>query len=262
MRSIWKGAISFGLLHIPVKLYPAAQESRPRFRLLHRLCHTPITYRRYCPHCQQELENEAITRGYEFSPGSFVTVEDQELEALPLPSAHTIRLLSFVPLAELDPLYYQKGYYVEPAEGGARAYGLLSQVLEESQRAGLARVLLRSREWLAAVASRGGLLRLHTLWEAAEIRSPQSLALPGEIRVEPQERALARQLVDQMTQPFQPDRFPNQWQAAFQELLERKLRGEAPVRPAAPQEEPAVSDLLAALEKSLQELEPQPVSPS
>src|SRR5690606_40590559 len=107
---------------------------------------------------------------------SFVTVEDQELEALPLPSAHTIRLLSFVPLAELDPLYYQKGYYVEPAEGGARAYGLLSQVLEESQRAGLARVLLRSREWLAAVASRGGLLRLHRSEEhTSELQSRENL---------------------------------------------------------------------------------------
>lgn len=262
MRSIWKGAISFGLLHIPVKLYTATQEARPRFRLLHRVCHTPVEYRRHCPNCQQELEGEAIVRGYEFSPGSFVTVEDRELDELPLPSAHTIRLLSFVPLPEIDPLYYQKGYYVEPAEGGGRAYRLLSQVLEESQRAGLARVLLRSREWLAAVASREGVLRLHALFEAAEIRSPQSLAVPEAAQVEPQEKALALQLVDQMTQPFQPDRFPNQWQQAFQHLLERKLRGEEPVRPAAPKEEPAVSDLLAALEKSLKELEPQPVGRS
>lgn len=262
MRSIWKGAISFGLLHIPVKLYTAAQEARPRFRLLHRACHTPVEYRRYCPHCQMELENEAIVRGYEFSPGSFVTVEDRELDELPLPSAHTIRLLSFVPQPEIDPIYYQKGYYLEPAEGGGRAYRLLSEVLEESDRAGLARILIRSREWLAAVASRGGVLRLHTLFEAAEIRSPEGLALPQAAEVEPNEKVLARQLVDQMTRPFQPEQFPKQWQQAFQDLLERKLRGEEAVRPAVPREEPAVSDLLAALEKSLKELEPQPVGRS
>ncbi|BAS28344.1 non-homologous end joining protein Ku [Limnochorda pilosa] len=258
MRSIWKGAISFGLLHIPVKLYPATQERRPHFRLLHRECHTPVEYRRTCPACGKELEGEEIVRGYELAPGSFVTVEDRDLDELPVPSAHTIRLLSFVPMTEIDPLYYQKGYYVEPSEGGGRAYRLLSQVLEESTRAGLARVLLRSREWLAAVASRAGILRLHTLYEAAEIRSPEGLALaPGEAP-EPREKELALHLVDQMTQPFRPADFPNRWQEAFDELLRRKLQGEEAVRPAAREAEPAVSDLLSALEKSLQELEPEP----
>lgn len=258
MRSIWKGAISFGLLHIPVRLYTAAQEQRPRFRQLHRKCRTPVEYRRYCPACETRLENEEIVRGYPLSPGSFILVEGQELEDLPLPSAHTIRLLSFVPLPEIDPLYYQKGYYVEPAEGGGRAYRLLSQVLEESNRAGLARVLLRSREWLAAVGSRSGVLRLHALYEAAELRTPEGLALPGAEEPDPREKQLAMQLVEQLTQPFRPADFPNQWQEAFQRLLERKLQGEEPVRAAAAPEEPAVSDLLAALEKSLQELEPEP----
>ncbi|MBE3589697.1 MAG: Ku protein [Firmicutes bacterium] len=258
MRSIWNGALSFGLVHIPVRLFSATEDRDVHFRQLHRADHTPIQYRRHCPACGQDVGPEDIVRGYEYLPGQFVVLEDEDLEQLPLPTQKTMEILDFVRVEEVDPIYFERSYFIAPAEGGARPFALLRAAMERTGRAGLCRVALRAKERLGLVRLyQGRALVLETLHYPDEIRQPEGLEelerLPA-----PSERELviAEQLVQSLAVPFQPERYRDRYREALQELIERKVAGQELVAPARA-EETVPMDLLAALEESVRRVEAQ-----
>ncbi len=285
MRSLWKGAISFGLVHIPVKLYTATESRDVRFHMLHRACHTPIRYRKFCPACGREVEAEEIARGYEYAGGRYVLVEDEDLDALPLRTDRAVEILDFVRLDEIDPVFFEKTYFLEPAEGGAKAYALLRHAMERTGRAAVAKVALRSKESLAAirlynglpagaangsaagaangpaagVGARGGgglsggvpILVLETMFFPDEIRSYAQLAEAYRpVAVNERELAMAVHLIESLSVSFQPEKYRDEYREALLEVIEDKVAGREVVTPEAP--EPArVVDLMRALEESI-----------
>lgn len=262
MRSIWKGAVAFGLVSIPVRLYAAVEERSPHFRQLHRPCSTPVRYLKFCPTCGREVPPEELARAYEVAPGEFVEVGGEELEELPLPTRQTVELLDFVEAAAVDPIHFQRGYYLEP-DGPAKAYALLREALRASGRAGLARLALRERERLALlrVAGDGRTLSLETLFYPDEIRSPAGLAVPGEVEVDPREREMALHLVEMLSAPFDPARYRDRSREALEALLARKAEGRR-LRAPAPAAATGVDELARALEESLRAAEARRQEPT
>src|SRR5690625_539626 len=175
MRSMWKGSISFGLVNIPIQLYTAASEKRVRFNLLHRVCRTPIRYIKRCPTCDIPVAQHDLVLGFEYDPDRYVLIEPEDLEALPLPTLRTIDILHFVDLHEVDPIYFDKTYYIEPQERSDKAYGLLYQAMNDSGKVAMAKVTLRNKESLATVRIHQHLLALELMFYPDEIRSAEPL---------------------------------------------------------------------------------------
>lgn len=273
MRSLWKGAISFGLVNIPVKLYKATESRDVQFHQLHRPCHTPIRYRRFCPTCGREVQAEEIARAYEYAGGNYVVVEDDELAALPLRTDRAVEILDFVRLEEIDPIYFERGYFLEPADGGAKAYALLRHALRRTGRIGLAKVALRSKESLATIRvytgagqrepgagqrepgagqrEPGEILVMETMYYPDEVRAHAQLeSAYRDVPVNERELGMAIQLIDSLSVSFDPAKYRDEYRDALLEVIEDKARGEELVAPPAP--EPArVVDLMQALEESL-----------
>lgn len=256
MRSMWKGSISFGLVTIPVKLYAATESRDLKFNLLHEACRTPVQYRKWCPHCDREVAGEEIVKGFEYERGRYVTVTEEEIKGIPVAAAHTLEIVDFVRLEEIDPIYFDRTYYLEPGEGGARAYALLRRAMAETGRIALARVVIRTRESLAAIrVFQGGVLALETMHFPEEIRSPAGLTAITEPELKPQEVEMAVNLISSLSGTFEPAKFENRYREALLELIEAKVAGEEVVQPEAPPDRGTVVDLMTALRASIQQAE-------
>jgi len=256
MRAIWKGAISFGLVHIPVRVYAATEDHDIRFRLIHDVCGTPIRYVKYCDSCGRAVEAEEIVRAYEYEPGRFVPVTEEDMAALPIPEAKVIRIIEFVSLADIDPVYYDRSYFLEPAEGGERPYALLRAALLDSGRVAIARSVLRARESLAAVRVYAGrALMMDTMYWPDEVRPWAGLrGLDAPVTFSPDEQRLAMTLVDALTGPFRPESHRDTYREAVQELVANKLAGREVVTAPRPEEVP-LANLIEALRASVAELQ-------
>ncbi len=254
MRPIWTGAISFGLVNIPVKLYLAASSGRASFRMLHKADEAPIQFRRFCSLEEKEVPYEEITRGYEYERGAFVVVEDEDFERIERPSTRVVEVQQFVPREEVPPVYLDTPYYLEPAKGAERAYALLREGLRRSERVGVGRVALREREHLALVHGYREALCLTTLRFASEIRDVSSLAIPPEdLELPEKQLELALMLIDQLAAPFDPEAFPDTQAEQVQRMIQDKLAG-MPVPTKAPAKLPAqVVDLADVLQRSIDE---------
>lgn len=252
MRSIWRGAISFGLVTIPIRLFTATESPGISFNQLHAPCGARIRYVKKCSACGQEVPPEEIVRGYEYAQDRYVVVTDEDLKELPLPTAREISILDFVPTQEVDPAYFKTPYYIAPDDIGARAYRLLAQTLGETGRGGVCQVALRQKEHLGLIRAQGDLLWLHLLHYAREIRSPPPLPQPGE---EPpaREKELARALVGALESSFSPEKYRDGYQEALTQLIQAKIEGREVLKAPGPRPEP-VMDLARALEESLQTL--------
>lgn len=252
MRSMWKGSISFGLVNIPVRLYTATEEKSVRFNFLHQLCRTKIKYQKVCPQCDREVSQDEIVRGYAYDRGRFVVLEDEDFENLPVKTARQVEILDFADLAEIDPVFYDRSYYLEPAEGAEKPYALLRQAMKETGRVAIAKVAIRSRESLACIRVYDQALVMETMFYPDEIRSAQRLAGINETpELSEREVTMATQLVANLTEPFNPEKYRDEYRQALLEVIEKKIQGEA-VEPTAPP--PAagnVIDLMEALEASL-----------
>lgn len=258
LRSMWKGAISFGLVTIPVKLYAATEARDLRFNLLHEPCRTPIQYRKFCPNCDREVESGEIVKGYEFERGRYVTLSDEDFESIPLAAKRTIEIVGFVRLAEIDPVYYDKTYYLEPAEGGAKAYALLRHAMEVAGRVAVARVVIRSRESLAALrVFQGGVIAMETMHFPDEVRSVAGLTGIAAPELKPQEIEMATGLIESLATEFAPERFENEYRNALLELIQAKVAGTPPDVAAPVPEQGRVVDLMEALRASIQAAEGQ-----
>jgi DNA end-binding protein Ku len=251
MRSMWKGAISFGLVMIPVKLYAATEQKDIAFRQVHREDGGRIRFRRVCSIDGEEVPYEDVAKGYELPTGEMVVLTDEDMADLPLPSTRSIEVLHFMPEEQLDPILLNKSYFVEPESSGARAYVLLRDSLERSGKVAVTQVALRQRETLATLRTRDGLLVLETLLWPDEIRTPDFGFLDDDIQVRSQELKMASSLIDSMTEDFDPAAYHDGYREALQELVDAKIEGREVAQPEAPASEEEPTSLADALKASL-----------
>ncbi len=253
MHSMWKGAISFGLVMIPVKLYAATEQRDVAFRQVHSVDGGRIRFRRICSVDGEEVPFAEVAKGYELPGGEVVLVTDEDLADLPLPTTHSIEVLNFAPADQLDPILCARSYYLEPEPTGARAYVLLRDALERSGKVAVTRVALRQRESLATLRARGGVLVLETLLWPDEIREPDFPFLDDDIDVRSQELKMAGSLIDSMTVDFDPSQYRDGYREALEELVAAKIQGRDVIRPKEPAAEDGGSGSLAdVLKASLQ----------
>jgi len=252
MRSMWKGAVSFGLVMIPVKLYTATEQKDIAFRQVHREDGGRIRFRRFCTVDEQEVPYEDIAKGYELPDGDIVVLTEEDMADLPLPTTRNIEVVQFCPADQLDPILFNKSYYVEPEAAGARAYSLLRDALEESGKIAIAQVALRQRESLAILRVRDGVIVLETLLWPDEVRTPDFGFLDDDIEVRPQELRMAESLIDSMTVDFDPDEYHDSYREAVLELVAAKTEGREVFQIEAPQADTGETSSLAdALRASL-----------
>jgi DNA end-binding protein Ku len=252
MRSMWKGAISFGLVMIPVKLYAATEQKDISFRQVHRTDGGRIRFRRVCSVCNEEVPYEDVAKGYELPTGEMVVLTDDDLADLPLPSARSIEVVHFMPAEQLDPILLNRSYFVEPESAGARAYVLLRDSLDRSGKVALTLVALRQRESLATLRTRNGVLVLETLLWPDEIRVPDFPFLNDDIEVRSQELKMAASLIDSMTEDFDPDVYHDNYREALQEVVDAKVEGRQVVQPEGVSAVTEPTSLADALKASLE----------
>ncbi|MGE5701732.1 MAG: Ku protein [Clostridia bacterium] len=251
MHTMWKGSISFGLVHIPIKLFAATEEKDVKLRYLHEKCHSPIQYQKFCPVCEQEIKAEEIVKGYEHEPGKFVILEKAELDMLGGEQNKTIEIIDFVKLEEIDPIYFNRSYYIGPSENGQKAYALLKQAMQDTGKIGVAKFNLRSKEHLAVVRVYQRGLVLETIFWPDEVRNAQLVPdLPENVELNKKELDIAVQLIEQLTTPFEPEKFKDDYRSALMELIHSKvLKEDFKLAKAAPQTN--IINLMEALQASI-----------
>lgn len=250
-RSIWKGAITFGLITIPVGLYTAVEEKDFRFNQLHGKDNGRIKYKRTCSVCGEEVPYDEIVKGYEFEKGNYVVFTEEEMDAIPADSIKAIDVVSFVPLEEIDPVYFQKPYYVAPEPSGVKAYKLLEKAMNESGRIGIAKVTLREKERLATLRVRDGIFILETMNWPDEIREPDFADLKKDVEIRPQELAMAKSLIENLSDTFQPDEFHDTYRERLEAAVQAKIEGQE-VAVEATKEPTQILDLMEALKASVE----------
>ncbi|MEV0195378.1 Ku protein [Nonomuraea sp. NPDC050691] len=253
MRSIWKGAISFGLVTIPVKLFSATEQKDVTFHQVHREDGGRIRYKRVCTTDGEEVPYSDIAKGYELATGEIVVLTDEDFEDLPLSTSRRIDVLQFTPAEQIDPIYFAKSYYLEPDAQGAKPYVLLRDALESSGQVAVVKVALRQRESLATLRVRDGVFVLETMFWPDEIRKADFEFLEEDIEVRPQELKMAESLITTMESDFDPTEYRDAYREALQQVIEAKVEGKEVVAPQEAEEEggPAV-DLMAALRASVE----------
>ena len=252
MRSVWRGAISFGLVTIAVRLYTAVEEHDFRFNQVHREDGGRIKYKRVCLVCGNEVEYGDITKGYELDDGRMVIMENEDFEKLPVKTDKSIEVLEFVPAEEIDPIYFQKTYYLEPDKAAARPYVLLREALVKTGQMAVVKITMRQKETLATVRARDDVLVLHTMLWPDEIRKAEFDFLDSEVEVRPQELKMATSLVESMAGDFDPGTFTDDYRDALEKVIAAKAEGaELPEQPES-EDKGDVIDLMTALERSVE----------
>jgi DNA end-binding protein Ku len=252
MRTIWKGAISFGLVNIPVKLFPALEQKDVKFRYLHKTCQAPVQYKRICTACGQEVPQEEIVRGYEYETGRYVIINEEDLEKIPDERTRTVDIVDFVSLQEIDPIYFDKTYYLAPGEAGEKAYSLLRRAMEDTGKIAVAKVVIRNKESLAVVRIYKNLLVMETIFYPDEIRDTS--LLPGfarEVKLHDNEIKMARELIQNLASDFNPDKYNDEYRTNLLALIRAKVEGQQIAIPET-MAKGKVVDLMEALKASVE----------
>jgi DNA end-binding protein Ku len=249
-RAMWKGAISFGLVTIPVAVYPATEEKTLRFNQLHDEDLGRVRYKRTCEKDGEEVTFEHIVKGYEYEKDHYVVLTDDDFDAVPLESSRAIDIVQFVDLDEIDPVMYKKSYYLVPEETGAKAYALLREALSQDNRVGIAKVSFRDKEHLAALRFRGDAFVLETMYWPDEIREADFGGINVDAKVRTQELEMARQLIQNLTSDWNPDEFTDGYREALLKIVEAKIAGEE-IEIVAAEPTAKVVDLMEALKASV-----------
>jgi DNA end-binding protein Ku len=249
-RAIWSGAISFGLVSIPVRMFAAVSEHKLHFNLLHREDESPIGYEKVCKLEGETVPDSEIVKAYEIEKGEFVYVEDEDFEAARAEGGHAFDIEQFVPIEEIDPIYFEHSYYLAPQDGGEKVYMLLVKAMEDAGLAAVGTFVMRDREYLGCLRIRDGVITLERMYFADEIRAPEDLRPKG-VRVTKQELEMAASLIDRFRGDFDPSRFEDTYTARLLDVIRRKRRGEEVH--AAPEVQPEETpDLMEALRASLE----------
>ncbi|OJF16366.1 MAG: Ku protein, partial [Bacillaceae bacterium G1] len=253
LHTMWKGAISFGMVNIPVRMFAATEDKDVHLTMLHQACHTPIRYQRHCPHCLRAVPPEEIVKGYEIQPGRYVVLDDDDLARLAPERSKNIEILDFVRLEEIDPIYFVKSYYLSPQETGRKAYALLREAMERTGKIAVAQVMLRNKNSLAALRVYRNVLVLETILYPDEVRAAEQVpGVPDKENVQEKELQLAIQLVEQLTAPFEPEKYADDYRNALLAFIEQKQEGAVAVSPAPAPPSAQVIDLMEALKASLE----------
>lgn len=251
MRAMWRGSISFGLINVPIKMYAATENKRISFRQIHRECGTPIHYEKVCTTCNRKVEDDEIARGYEFEKGRYVIIEDKDLESIPDETTRTIDIIDFVELADIDPIYYDRSYYLGPEETGQKAYILLRRAMEEGGKIAIAKVVIRSKQSLACIRPYGkGHLVMETMFYPDEVRNVGDVPVQPQAKLQEREIEMALQLVESLSTRFEPEKYTDDYRQALIEIIQAKVEGEEISIPT-PRDEKVV-DLMEALKASLE----------
>jgi DNA end-binding protein Ku len=260
MRSMWNGTISFGLVTIPVALYPATRREELSFRLLRKSDHSPVNYKRVAEADGKEVPWSDIVKGYEYEKGKFVEIKEEDFKRVDLEAAaQTIDIIDFVPVEEINPMYFQKPYYLEPAKGGEKPYALLREALGDSGRVGIAKVVIRTREHLAGVKAQGGALILEIMHFSDELVDQDELKFPKAQHARPREIAMAKKLIGGMTTKWDPDKYKDEYRTQLMAMIEEKVKHprHKQAAPKAPKRPSNVIDLMSVLQQSLSQAKPK-----
>jgi DNA end-binding protein Ku len=256
MRAIWKGSISFGLVNIPIALYPATRREELKFRLLRKSDLSPVNYKRVAEKDGKEVPWDQIVKGYEYEKGKYVVLRDEDFERVDLEATQTVDIQDFVDEEEIDPMFFYKPYYLEPQKGGDKAYALLRDALEESKKVGIAKVVIKTRQYLAGVKPEDGALVLELMHFAEELADPSKLHVPKKVTVGKREMNMATALVESMSSKWKPEKYRDDYREALMEVIEEKVEAggkEIEERPKKAPKPTKVIDLVSVLQKSLEE---------
>jgi DNA end-binding protein Ku len=250
--SVWTGTISFGLVSIPVKLFSATTSHDISFNLLHRECKGRINLQNFCPTCEQVVERSNLVKGYQYEPNQYVLVEDEDFKSVKPEASSNLEILQFINSSEVDPIYYEKTYYLNPAaEGSEKPFALLTRAMEETGRAAVGKLVMRNKEYLALVrpnSTQDGLI-VHFMLHADEIRETESTPIK-DLKLKDKELDLAKQLVENLTEPFDATQFTDEYITKLDEMLQAKISGRT-LKVIQPKAKPKNLDLMDALRKSV-----------
>jgi DNA end-binding protein Ku len=250
---MWKGSISFGLVNIPIKLFSATEDKVIKLRTLHTSCRAPIKYEKVCTNCEKEVSPDDISKGYEYVKGKYVIFDDAELAELKEKNEDkSVEIVDFIQLDEIDPIYFNRSYYMGPGENGAKAYSLLREALRKTGKIGIAHITLRSKKQLAVIRVLKNCLLMETIHYPDEIRQTDHVpAVPEQSATNEKELQTAIKLIEELTVPFAPDQYEDTYRHAFMEKIQEKLKEDDPVSPKATPKEDVV-DLVSALQASIE----------
>ena len=255
MRASWSGMISFGLVNIPIKLYPATRSRDINFNQLHKDDNGRVRYDKVCKVCGNVLGKDDIIKGYEFRKGQYVTITEEELASVDVKSSKTVEITDFVDADQVDALEFERAYYIGPGENGERAYVLLRQALSDQKQMAIGKITISSREKLAGIRLSGNALVLETMYFNNEINKPEGMDIPAaDYEISSSELDLAKVLIEHMSAPFEPDRYHDEYEAALKNMIQAKIDGEQVAAPPEPQATNVV-DIMAALKASLEAAE-------
>lgn len=257
MHTMWKGSISFGLVHIPIKLFSATESKDVKLRMIHKECNSPIKYERTCPVCEKEVENNEIVKGYEYEPGKFVLLDQEDFDKIEQEKNKSVEIIDFVNLDEIDPIYFNRSYFMGPSENGQKAYMLLKKAMEKSGKIGVAKITIRSKQHLAIVRVYKNALVLETIYFPDEVRNVDHVpGVPENMELSDKELETAIQLIEQLTTPFEPEKYTDDYRTALMELIQGKITGnEVQMPKETPQAN--VVDLMEALQASIDQTKPK-----
>jgi DNA end-binding protein Ku len=255
-RAIWKGSISFGLVNIPIALYPATKREELKFRLLRKSDLSPVSYKRVAEKDGKEVPWDQIVKGYEYEKGKYVVLKDEDFERVDVEATQTVDIQDFVELDEIDPIFFYKPYYLEPQKGGDKAYVLLRDALKDSNKVGVAKVVIKTREYLAGVKPEDGALVLELMHFADELADMSNLHIPKKVEVGKREMTMAKSLIDSMSSKWEPQKYKDDYREALMEVIEEKVEAggkEIEEKPRKAPKPTKVIDLVSVLQKSLEE---------
>ncbi len=256
MRAIWKGSISFGLVNIPIALYPATKREELRFRLLRATDLSPVSYKRVAEKDGREVPWDQIVKGYEYEKGKYVVLKDEDFQRVDLEATQTVDIQDFVEVDEIDPMYFYKPYYLEPQKGGDKAYVLLRDALEDSKKVGIAKVVIKTRQYLAGVKPEDSVLILELMHFAEELADPEKLHIPKKLEPGKRELDMAKALVGSMSSKWDPEKYHDDYREALMEVIEEKVEAGGKGIEEKPKKAPKptkVIDLVSVLQKSLEQ---------
>jgi DNA end-binding protein Ku len=255
-RAIWKGSISFGLVNIPIALYPATRREELKFRLLRKVDLSPVNYKRVAEKDGKEVSWDQIVKGYEYEKGKYVVLKDEDFERVDLEATQTVDIQDFVDLEEIDPMFFYKPYYLEPQKGGDKAYALLRDALKDSNKVGIAKVVIKTRQYLAGVKPEDGALVLELMHFADELADPGKLHVPKKTEVGKREMTMAKSLIDSMSSKWNPEKYKDDYREALMEVIEEKVEAggkEIEEKPKKMPKPTKIIDLVSVLQKSLEQ---------
>ncbi len=255
-RAIWKGSISFGLVNIPIALYPATRREELKFRLLRKSDLSPVNYKRVAEKDGREVSWDQIVKGYEYEKGKYVVLKDEDFQRVDLEATQTVDIKDFVDQEEIDPMFFYKPYYLEPQKGGDKAYALLRDSLKDTNKVGVAKVVIKTRQYLAGVKPEDGVLVLELMHFADELADPEKLHLPKKMEVGKREMSMAKSLIDGMTSKWEPEKYKDDYREALVDVIEEKVEAggkEIEEKPRKAPKPTKVIDLVSVLQKSLEQ---------